>query len=74
MNAKVMREQKIAEQKMTVNDADNFQRCTCCHKAGHVKEYGEYLNSSEEVMHYVQCIDCRNAKNAWVLRKRSINL
>ena len=52
---------------------NGFQRCTSCATARPLSNYGQYLNSRDEVMQYVQCIDCRNAKTAWVLRKRSIN-
>jgi hypothetical protein len=52
-----------------------FQRCTGCAYAKDLSNYGQYLNRCEEVMHYVQCIECRNTKTTWVLgKKSSINL
>ena len=50
---------------------DGFQRCTGCAYAKDLSHYGQYLNSSEEVVRYVQCIDCRNTKDAWVLKNKS---
>lgn len=49
------------------------QRCKSCANAKPLSNYGQYFNRSEEVMHYVRCIDCRNNEKAWLLRKGSIN-
>ena len=56
--------------KMATPCENGFQRCTSCANAKGLSNYGQYLNRSEEVVRYVQCIDCRNTKDAWVLKNK----